>query len=122
MAAFRSATVGLSDLSNSFRTDWKWSLSEGGGSTKIGISPTASAGAFTLIRSLKKLMRMYSTGCSTATPLRSTVTCCTAFQNSSALVASGGNVSRVARRLGLARSTLRYRIGIHGLESLIPTD
>ena len=38
------------------------------------------------------------------------------------LLTAGGNVSRVARRLRIARSTLRYRIGIHGLQSLIPRD
>ena len=39
-----------------------------------------------------------------------------------ALAATGGNISRVARRLGLARSTLRYRLKHHELESLIPSD
>jgi DNA-binding NtrC family response regulator len=38
------------------------------------------------------------------------------------LAAVGGNVSRAARRLGLARSTLRYRLALHDLESLIPDD
>ena len=38
------------------------------------------------------------------------------------LLAVGGNVSRAARRLRMARSTLRYRIRVHGLESLIPRD
>jgi DNA-binding NtrC family response regulator len=38
------------------------------------------------------------------------------------LLAAGGNVSRVARRLRIARSTLRYRIRMHGLQSLIPKD
>ena len=38
------------------------------------------------------------------------------------LIESGGNVSRVARRLGLPRGTLRYRIRKHGLDSLIPRD
>jgi DNA-binding NtrC family response regulator len=41
---------------------------------------------------------------------------------SAALVASGGNVARAARRLGLARSTLRHRIARHGLAHLIPKD
>jgi DNA-binding NtrC family response regulator len=35
---------------------------------------------------------------------------------------AGGNVSRVARRLGLPRSTLRYKIERHGLGHLIPKD
>jgi transcriptional regulator with GAF, ATPase, and Fis domain len=39
-----------------------------------------------------------------------------------ALVAAGGNVARAARRLGLARSTLRHRIVRHGLGHLIPRD
>jgi DNA-binding NtrC family response regulator len=39
-----------------------------------------------------------------------------------ALEASGGNVARTARRLGLPRSTLRYRIRRLELESLIPKD
>jgi DNA-binding NtrC family response regulator len=38
------------------------------------------------------------------------------------LAATGGNISRVARRLGLARSTLRYRLNRHDLASLIPID
>ena len=38
------------------------------------------------------------------------------------LTASGGNVSRVARRLGIARSTLRNRIASHHLKHLIPSD
>jgi transcriptional regulator with GAF, ATPase, and Fis domain len=38
------------------------------------------------------------------------------------LTASGGNVSRVARRLGVARSTLRNRIKHHNLRHLIPSD
>jgi DNA-binding NtrC family response regulator len=37
-----------------------------------------------------------------------------------ALVATGGNVRRAARRLGLARSTLRYRIQRLQLEHLLP--
>ncbi|HKJ25678.1 MAG TPA: sigma-54 dependent transcriptional regulator [Myxococcota bacterium] len=37
-----------------------------------------------------------------------------------ALVATGGNVRRAARQLGLARSTLRYRIGRLRLEHLLP--
>jgi DNA-binding NtrC family response regulator len=39
-----------------------------------------------------------------------------------ALLSSGGNISRAARRLGLARGTLRYRIRQHGLAHLIPRD
>jgi DNA-binding NtrC family response regulator len=35
---------------------------------------------------------------------------------------TGGNVSRAARRLGIARGTLRYRIQRWGLEELIPED
>ena len=38
------------------------------------------------------------------------------------LRAAGGNVSRTARRLGVPRSTLRYWIGIYGLEGLVPLD
>jgi DNA-binding NtrC family response regulator len=39
-----------------------------------------------------------------------------------ALRTTGGNVSRAARRLGIARSTLRHRIARHGLTHLIPRD
>ena len=39
-----------------------------------------------------------------------------------ALRSAGGNVSRAARRLGLARSTLRHRIERFGLRHLIPDD
>jgi transcriptional regulator with GAF, ATPase, and Fis domain len=35
---------------------------------------------------------------------------------------AGGNISRAARRLGIARSTLRYRIARSGLDHLIPKD
>jgi DNA-binding NtrC family response regulator len=35
---------------------------------------------------------------------------------------TGGNVSRAARRLQLARSTLRYKIKKYALEGLIPSD
>ena len=38
------------------------------------------------------------------------------------LVATGGNVARAARRLGLPRSTLRYQVRKYGLGSLIPED
>ncbi len=38
------------------------------------------------------------------------------------LAESGGNVARVARRLGMARSTLRYRLALHNLKYLMPTD
>ena len=38
------------------------------------------------------------------------------------LQATGGNVRRAARRLGLPRSTLRYRIQRHALEHLLPRD
>ncbi|MBW2314593.1 MAG: sigma-54-dependent Fis family transcriptional regulator [Deltaproteobacteria bacterium] len=38
------------------------------------------------------------------------------------LVATGGNVRRAARRLGVARSTLRYRIQRLQLEHLLPVD
>jgi len=38
------------------------------------------------------------------------------------LLDTGGNISRAARRLGLARSTLRYRLRMHGLTDLIPKD
>ena len=46
----------------------------------------------------------------------------TAEEIAAALAASGGNVARTARRLGLARGTLRYRIRKHGLSHLIPDD
>jgi transcriptional regulator with GAF, ATPase, and Fis domain len=39
-----------------------------------------------------------------------------------ALRASGGNISRAARRIGMARSTLRYKIGRNELSHLIPRD
>jgi len=39
-----------------------------------------------------------------------------------ALVAAGGNVARAARRLGLARTTLRHRVDRYGLRALIPRD
>ncbi len=39
-----------------------------------------------------------------------------------ALIAAGGNVARAARRLGLARTTLRHRIERYGLRELIPRD
>jgi len=39
-----------------------------------------------------------------------------------ALLATGGNVARTARRLGLPRSTLRYWIQQHGLGGLVPRD
>jgi DNA-binding NtrC family response regulator len=39
-----------------------------------------------------------------------------------ALVATGGNIARAARRLGLPRTTLRHRIAKHGLGQLIPRD
>ena len=38
------------------------------------------------------------------------------------LDATGGNVARAARRLGLARSTLRDRIERHALGAQIPRD
>jgi transcriptional regulator with GAF, ATPase, and Fis domain len=38
------------------------------------------------------------------------------------LRATGGNVSRAARRLGLARSTLRWQVQRYGLQPLIPED
>ena len=39
-----------------------------------------------------------------------------------ALVDTGGNVTRAARRLGTKRGTLRYKIRKHGLVDLIPDD
>ena len=39
-----------------------------------------------------------------------------------ALIETGGNVARVARRLGIARGTLRHRIRQYGLGHLIPKD
>jgi formate hydrogenlyase transcriptional activator len=38
------------------------------------------------------------------------------------LVATGGNVARAARRLGMARSTLRYKIRVNNLTHAIPSD
>jgi transcriptional regulator of acetoin/glycerol metabolism len=35
---------------------------------------------------------------------------------------TGGNVSRAARRLGVARSTLRWQIERYGLQELVPDD
>jgi two-component system response regulator HydG len=45
-----------------------------------------------------------------------------ASEISRVLRSTGGNVSRAARRLGVSRGTLRYRIVQHGLGSLIPRD
>lgn len=39
-----------------------------------------------------------------------------------ALVATGGNIARAARRLGVPRTTLRYRISVLGLDSILPRD
>ena len=39
-----------------------------------------------------------------------------------ALVTTGGNIARAARRLGLPRTTLRHRIAKHGLAHLVPRD
>lgn len=41
---------------------------------------------------------------------------------SAALVEAGGVVARTARRLGMPRSSLRYKIKRYGLEHLIPRD
>jgi two-component system response regulator HydG len=38
------------------------------------------------------------------------------------LAAAGGNISRLARRLGIARSTLRYRISLHKISRPISQD
>jgi DNA-binding NtrC family response regulator len=38
------------------------------------------------------------------------------------LAAAGGNISRLARKLGIARSTLRYRISLHKILRRIPPD
>ena len=35
---------------------------------------------------------------------------------------TGGNLSRAARRLGIARSTLRWQVQRYGLQDLIPND
>lgn len=43
-------------------------------------------------------------------------------QLAAVLQATGGNISRAARRLGIARSTLRYRIQRSQLDHLIPQD
>ena len=39
-----------------------------------------------------------------------------------ALIDTGGNIARTARRLGIPRGTLRYRIRRYGLADLIPKD
>ena len=39
-----------------------------------------------------------------------------------ALVDTGGNVTRAARRMGIARGTLRYKIRKYGLTEFIPSD
>jgi len=39
-----------------------------------------------------------------------------------ALIETGGNISRAARRLGVHRGTLRHRIRVHNLNHLIPKD
>jgi transcriptional regulator of acetoin/glycerol metabolism len=39
-----------------------------------------------------------------------------------ALLDTGGNVTRAARRLGIPRGTLRYKIRRHDLGTLIPSD
>jgi DNA-binding NtrC family response regulator len=36
------------------------------------------------------------------------------------LAAAGGNISRLARKLGVARSTLRYRIDLHNISRRTP--
>ena len=41
---------------------------------------------------------------------------------SEVLRAAGWNVTRAARRLGMARSTLRYKLKQYDLEGLIPKD
>lgn len=38
------------------------------------------------------------------------------------LIETGGNVARVARRMGMSRSTVRYKIRRYGLADLIPKD
>ena len=38
------------------------------------------------------------------------------------LAAAGGNISRLARKLGVARSTLRYRISLHKILRQNPQD
>lgn len=38
------------------------------------------------------------------------------------LIATGGNVARAARRLDMARSTLRYKVRRYRLKALIPSD
>jgi DNA-binding NtrC family response regulator len=38
------------------------------------------------------------------------------------LAATGENVSKLARKLGIARSTLRYRIDLHNISRRIPPD
>jgi DNA-binding NtrC family response regulator len=35
------------------------------------------------------------------------------------LAAAGGNISKLARKLGIARSTLRYRISLHKISRRI---
>jgi DNA-binding NtrC family response regulator len=36
------------------------------------------------------------------------------------LAVAGGNISRLARKLGIARSTLRYRLSLHSILRRIP--
>jgi transcriptional regulator with GAF, ATPase, and Fis domain len=38
------------------------------------------------------------------------------------LAATGGNVARAARRLGIPRTTLSYRIRVLGLDDHVPRD
>jgi DNA-binding NtrC family response regulator len=38
------------------------------------------------------------------------------------LAAAGENISRLARKLGIARSTLRYRISLHNISRRIPPN
>jgi DNA-binding NtrC family response regulator len=40
----------------------------------------------------------------------------------SELAAAGGNIARLARKLGIARSTLRYRIFLHNISRQGPPD
>jgi arginine utilization regulatory protein len=39
-----------------------------------------------------------------------------------ALISTGGNIARTARRLNIPRTTLRYRISQQGLEMYLPQD
>jgi len=69
------------------------------------------------VRELENALERWLAGCEggVAAP-------CEAERIARTLAATGGNVARAARRLGLARSTLRGRIARHALAARIPRD